>query len=257
MKPWHKEFLELLRKHYTEKRKVNPNYSLRALARDLKLSPGPTSALIKGTQYWDFSPEWALSVLSNIPLKKETENKLRVMMGFTDSLPRVHLTEEQTETLFSKWYYIDVLMFFDLAPSDEDKVAQISHRLGLTENEAAQAIEFLLSKKFLTKNETGISRNRDDVVETSDGITNKVIENFHADHLGLAQKALRSLPVERREFQTLSFAGKASQLEELRQEIRLFTEKIAVLMSQETDNDEVYRFSIQLFPMNFETAAPE
>lgn len=251
MKPWHREFLELLRHYYAEKKKLNSHYSLRSLARDLNLSPGPTSALIKGTRSWDFSTEWALTVLSRMKLAKEVENRMRVLMGVEDIIPRSRLNESATRDLFSKWYFCDVLTSFDLAPMNRDEIERVAKKIGITSEEASSAIEFLIEKDFLVRDAQGTIHRREEVVQTPDDISSESIVKFHSDQLELAQKALKKIRVQDREFQTLTFAGSSKNMEEMKKEIRLFAEKMAVLMSSTPDNDEVFRFSIQLFPVNF------
>lgn len=251
MKPWHREFLELLRHYYAEKKKLNSHYSLRSLARDLKLSPGPTSALIKGTRSWDFSSDWALSVLLKMDLPKDVENRMRVLMGVEDIIPRSRLNESSTQDLFSKWYFCDVLTSFDLAPMNRDDLRNVAKKIGITYAEATSAVEFLIEKKFLSQDSSGVVHRCNEVVQTGDDIANENIVKFHSDQLELAQKALKKIPVHDREFQTLTFAGSSKTMEDMKKEIRVFAEKMAVLMSSNPDNDEVFRFSIQLFPVNF------
>jgi uncharacterized protein (TIGR02147 family) len=249
MKIWHKEFISLLRSHYEEKKTADPKYSLRSLARDLGLSAGPTSALIKGTRSWDFSPEWALRVISKMNVKKDVETRFRVMMGVRDH-SRSSLDENQMTHLLSRWYHSDVLTSFDLKPPYRGNVDFLSNRLGVSPAEIEESIQFLLEKGFLQRDGSGSICRSSDVVETADDISNEAIEKFHRENLALAMQMVSKESVKQREFQSITFSGSSAMMDELRKEIRSFSERVAVLMSKEQANDEIFHFSVQLFPVN-------
>ena len=64
--------------------------------------------------------------------------------------------------------------------------------------------------------------------------------------------AIDQVPMEQRDFTSLTFLGSSKHLEEVRQEIRRFHERVKTIFETGgEENDEIFRFSVALFPMRF------
>lgn len=252
MVQWQEEFLVTLRNYYALQRSKNPRYSMRALASHLGTAPGPTSALIKGTAVWNISPEWALKVIEKMNLKSTEKNRFRVLVGENPRLnvQKIDLSAEVEDSIICHWAYWPVLVHFEMTPN-EVHISHIAKRLDITETEIIAIIEDLRQREFLIKLENGKYRRNSERVDHNDDIFSLAARAMHRKSLGLAQKAIEAIPASAREFQTLTIAGNSETLPQVKDEIRRFADKIALLTKQGGGNDQVYRFSIQLFPVNF------
>lgn len=249
MNKWQDEFLTLLRNYYTSQRNKNPRYSMRALAQQLGTAPGPTSALIKGSKVWNISPEWALTVLDKMNIKSTQKNRLRVLMGEKPKINKQNLPDIEGLAL-SHWAYWPILACIEMSSPQQD-AAVIATKLGISLDEVQAITKDLLARGFVVRDEDGNLQRSAEVLETADDILSLAAKHMHETNLQIAQKALDKIPAAEREFQTLTVAGSSQALTQIKQEIRAFTDKVAWILNQDNSNDQVYRFSVQLFPVNF------
>lgn len=250
MKPWQSEFLKVFRDYFQAKKESDPQVSIRSLARDLNISPGPASALLKGSRTWDFSSAWVLSVIERMELRADVKNRLLVLMDEGAKVSRKKIDENQEHPFLSRWYYSAIVTAADLK-SEEKTSAVLSRKLGISIDELEEAKSFMAENKMITLNDDGTFQRCDEVLETGDDIPSQHIRQFHVDNLNLCQQALTDISRELREFQAITFTGNKKNLDLVKTEIRNFVEKVAVLMNDEKENDEIYRFSMQLFPVDF------
>lgn len=247
---WQDEFLILLRQYYSSQRNKNPRYSMRALAQQLGTAPGPTSALLKGSKVWNISPEWAIGVLDKMNVKLSKKNRIRVLIGETPIVTTKSIPQKIDGLAVSHWAYWPILVYFEMKPRTSEP-EPIAKKLGISVAQVSNIIADLLQRGFLLKDSDGNLQRCSEALESANDILSLAAKNMHRDNLEVAKRSLEIVPTSAREFQTLTVAGSSSMINEIKQEIRTFTDRMAWLLNKEDENDTIYRFSIQLFPVNF------
>ena len=133
------------------------------------------------------------------------------------------------------------------------KMAQklIAKKLDCSDEHLDSMVEKLLAHGWL-------SQNKKDGYEVSD--INRIIENdvpnSYSSHylkssLELAQMAISAMSVNKREFQSTVFKGRAEQVEMIKKECRQFLNRIESLCDVGEDNDSVYQLNLNVFPVDF------
>lgn len=249
MAHWQDDFLNLLREYYQNQKRKNPRYSMRALAKHLEIAPGPTSALIKGSKVWNISEEWAVGVLAKMNLKPTQRKRILARMGIKSSGVEIKRIEDLSGLAIDHWAYWPVLCCYDVPAlaNSENKIAQ---KLGVTNTEIKMIVQDLLRRHFLTKEADGTIKRPVEYLATTDDISSETIRLLHKSNLDLAKKALEQVPVLQREFQTITVAGSSETIQEIKKEIRDFTDKLAHILNRDQGNDHVFRLSVQLFPVD-------
>lgn len=227
----------------------DPRYSMRALARQLQIAPGPMSALLKGSKVWNISEEWAAAVLDKMKLKPAQRKRMMALMGLKPPSEGTQIPQNLSGLSVDHWAYWPVLCCFDVPELARSK-SKIAERLRLNADEVTHIISDLERRRFLVRDENGHLRRPVEYLATTDDISSDSIRLLHKINLDLAKEALRTVPVQEREFQTLTVAGSSETLQEIKKEIRDFTERIAHLINRDQGNDRVFRISVQLFPVD-------
>lgn len=249
---WQKEFSQLLNSQIQKLKEKNPRYSLRAFGKKIGLSIGPLSNLLNGDKSWSLTSKRAAEILSKLDLKPHVRNRMLVRMGEPPIHPKETLPISDYSIL-TDWAYFPILFAFDL-PSEHRVPGKIAKRLGLSEKKVRSVIDDLLARKLLIVSENGEIKRPEVFVTTSDGTPNSTIQMHHEVNLDLAKKALVKIPASKRDFTTLTFVGNEKQLSALKEAIRLLYEKASSLVDGDEENDQVYRLSIQLYPLEFKNS---
>lgn len=245
--PLQERFLKIMQNQFHTRRKKNPRYSLRAFGKSVGLSSGAISGVMRGEL--KISADRVEKIIPQLALSSREENQLLALMGKNKASIRKQISSEGHE-LLTDWVYIAVLFSFDMDASDLSPAA-IARRLQIPELKVEVVIMDLLAKKMLEKNAQGRIFRTPHHFAVGDGPPSAVIRQAHRVNLELAQKALETIPAERRDFSSLTFAGTREDLELVRNEIRHFYSKVSALMENPPKN-EVFRLSISLFPLNFD-----
>jgi uncharacterized protein (TIGR02147 family) len=245
---WENEFYQVLRDEFEELKKKNGRYSLRAFAHRLKVSPSALSQMMSGKLKWELSAERAQELLLRLSLSDAQKTRLLTLMGRPFQRERKNVDVKDFSIILDETYPT-VLACHDL-PKEERTVEKIGRRIGVHPEDVGRVIDELVKKGYLKRNYV------DDVIESTpeywaagDGPPQQIIRQYHKKNMLLAAKMVDQIPCEERHFSSMTFVGRMGQLENLRQEIRNFQEKVMNLMNQDDQNDEVFRFSVCLFPI--------
>jgi uncharacterized protein (TIGR02147 family) len=240
--------------------KRRPQYSLRAFARDLELSPSTLSEFLNGhlglsrettcevakklkltdnqTQHmWDLIQS---KFARNVQKRKEAEIKANSRLHSQQS--KVSLDEFR---FIADWYHLATLELLEL--NDEyQNLPKMAKALGLTKSKMKEVIERLINLKLLK---------REDDKLFVDSATTNVGENapsssirlFHAQIMAKAHRALETQNVDQRDFSSTLFTISKSDLPEIKKDLNMAWLNIASKYSAREKKDSLYCLAIQFF----------
>ena len=235
-----------LQTELTRRRTKNSLYSLRAFARDLGIGVGSISEVMSGKR--DLSRKNLLKVLQSLELSNE-QKKI-----FMDPSTVVQRTPEQEHQLLiedqfkliSDWYYLAIL---NLAKLKVNRATPkwICERIGIEPYQAIEALERLQRLGLLKIDKNKLERTSRPLT-TSNDLPSTAIRKHHSQNLELAEKAIHNVPVELREYGSVTMAVNLKNLTKLK-ELLLKTRKKAADLLEDEQATEVYTLSFQLFPL--------
>jgi uncharacterized protein (TIGR02147 family) len=236
------EIAEILRSELKARQELNSAYSLRSFARFLDISPATVSQVISEKR--SLGRKSQERVLNKLGYKGES---------FLNELPRkqpktssVKLEDDIFE-LIGKWYYFAILSLSEVEGSRADS-RWIASRLGITVTEANSAMTRLSRLKIIEIRDDGSFYQSSPAIVTSDEVPSSAIQEYHKSILKLAQLKIEQVPVDKREFRSVTIAGNSKKIKKAKKIIKEL--KDMVVDSLETGSrDEVYQLSIQLFPL--------
>lgn len=259
------QYRTILKKHFQSKRKVNPRYSLRAMARLLQTTPSRLSQILRGKQ--GLSLAWARRISTRLGMSEAEANLFCTLVEASDSRSKIRrsaalsrLRELQTndssfqvlpEDVFqvvSAWYHFAILELTRLKDF-EPKPQWIARRLAISLPEVKAALERLERTGLIAWTKRGLQLTHASLSTTVE-VPSEAIKKFNSQILQKANVALKSQSVEERDFSTLTVAIKKNQLPEVKERIAAFRRSLNAELERETfqnDADEVYSLAIQFF----------
>lgn len=246
----------ILRDAYQKRRAKNENFSLRAFARWLNVSPAQLSQMISGKR------PMTMKIIKKILPKLELspEEKQALVGSFisennqNQDEKRVLLLEADKFKLVADWYHFAILALSRLkyAKSDPRWIAQ---QLGIGLSEAHLAIQ-RLERLGILQTKPRLKQICDPIEVVSE-LPSESIRKYHKQNLALAESKLESIPVQMREYQSISIVLDPEKLNVYRRLIdNLMDQATQAQDAQKNDfkrgghQEIVYNLNVQLFPIS-------
>lgn len=254
-------FSRYISQQFEMRSKRNPQYSLRAFARDMHISAGNLSKAMNGKR--GFSKATLEMIAKRLELNAEEKNLLISLCEKSfakskstkekaqDRLKQVLKNQSQIAldkvSLIADWYHMGILALADCA-NFQSKLYWIAGRLGLHEKVALQAIERLLLLKALTKKGDQIRPTGALFIDPK-GIPSAAVREFHHQVLKKADLALEEQGIAERDFSSVFFSFDTSKMEAAREKIKKFRHEFESEFgsAEQSTSDEVYCMGLQLF----------
>jgi uncharacterized protein (TIGR02147 family) len=249
----------------TRRMKSNPRYSQRAFARQLGLSAGELSEVLRGKRALSLrsalrvakslglSPSETrhLLALSQVEKGRLMSSRMGASEGSEDLLSPLHEAETSSRQLtmdmfhvVSEWYCFAILT---LSECDDFRPNPfwIARRLGISKAEAQLAVERLERVGLIERKGARFEVVRDYVL-SPDGVPSEAIRSYHKQILGKAIEAIDTQPVPEREFTGVGFAIDPRSLGPIRKEISAFLDGLVARHSK-GKKTEVYYLETAFF----------
>ncbi len=254
-------YQKILKDQFLQRSRCNPQYSLRAFARDLHVAPSTLSEVFHGRH--NLSQASAIKIADNLGLS-ETEKeyfvdlvslhsphaKVRDQAQKRLALKKESKVEERFSldhfSLISDWYHLAILELAKLNQGRLD-VDFIKSRLEITSLQAESALERLQEKglveKELDKWTVKSEAKQSDFYEGS----STHFESFHRQMLERAIRSLVAKPMDEKLFGCSFVAIPKSSCEETKQKINAFKEELVNELSGKEGEDSVYCYMQSFF----------
>ena len=147
----------------------------------------------------------------------------------------------------SNWYYLPLRQFF-IHPFHETMIHTISSIFEntISTKQIEEAIKIMIEQGFLQRDHSGFIKIDRQGINTPSDISSNAIIKHHTEMLDQAKIHLKKDHVENREFQSLTFRCKDSDLKAAKEAIREFKEDFNKRFAND-QGDEVFQLGIQFF----------
>jgi transcriptional regulator with XRE-family HTH domain len=240
----------VLIKKFTQAKAKNSNYSIRAFAKKVGVSPGSLSLIMLGKR----APSSKLSDLIAKNLHLDPQERSEVIpkpvvyktrnKGFDTYM---QLTSDQFD-LISQWHFFAILNLIHLK-NFKSNSTWIAKRLGLSKEKIDESIELLLRLNLIAFDDSGKMIRKNQSIRTQDDIKNEALRLSHLESLDLAKKRLADCDVHNRDYTWVTFPFDLKKMDKAKELIRRFQDEFLGLISEDSDPDNVYRMAIQLYPL--------
>ena len=234
---------EFLVTEFKKRQERNPAYSIRAFSRDIGVAKTTISEAINGLRCLSVANIEILGV--NLALEPEKIKRLKDDLSMISDRGRALLVEDEFAVI-KDWYYLAILNLAKL-PDNQCNAGWIAERLGLSLELASESLEKLIDLGLIKNVEDRLVRTLMPIT-TSVDIPSTSIREHHKQSMEKAISALEEVPVELRDFTTVTYALNSDKLPEVKKLIHSFHRKLGKILSLK-DATDVYRLNIQFFPL--------
>jgi uncharacterized protein (TIGR02147 family) len=239
---------EFLIHEYTRRKALNANFSLRAFARWLKLSPAQVSQMMSGKRSITLSTLKKITVrlgLSPIEKRKLYNSVIKIQDNENSTKDKFLNLKEDQFVMISDWYHLAILSLIKMKGSKPDP-RWISSRLGIRIDEASQAL-IRLERLGIIQTKP-IFKQIGNPFEVSSTVPSVAIRKYHKQNLNLAAEKIDLVPINYREFQSLSVSMNPSKVKDFKIILDEFLETVSEMFDSELGS-EVYHVNVQMFPV--------
>lgn len=237
------------------RQRENPQYSLRAYARDLGVHPGTLVKVIKGER--PLPVKVSQEVLNKLKLgpKDRTlfmESLLRKKTNIDnikiDPLDTRFMVDESNYKVITEWEHFAVTDLFDI-PDFKATTEDVAKRFAIPLNRAEVVVENLITSGLIKKDETGKLIRIHDDVKTSEDVRSQALREAHKETMRMGINKIDEIEVELRDFSSMAVAVDLDQLLEAKTIIREFRQKMSALLRNGANKTDVFQLAIQFYPL--------
>lgn len=255
-------YRNLLKNEIARRARKNRNYSNRAFARDVGLSPGYLSQVLSGRRKlseekatkiaeklnWSMPQTlWLLNLVRLDSAKTEShKDAIRKMLPNTRVQTFRDLSHE-TFNFMAHWYYSAILALIDTEGFKPD-AKWIGKKLSLAATTAASALESL-KNLGLIREDKGTLKTQFDMLRVL-SIPSAAIREHHRQFLRKAEVALDTQGPDVRDITGTTIAINPEKIPEAKALIKRFREEVSALLDEGDVKSQVYRLSVQLFRLD-------
>lgn len=253
---WQIQFENILDQRFQEIKKRNRRFSLRTFAKSANISPTSMSFILNRAPNWSLSLERAIESLEHLRVTQEKIDHFKVVASNKLSDSAAKLTEVDQNSLLTSPHYIPVLLAHGLNERPTPKL--LAEKLGVDELEILSIIENLVTMGHLEKAQGKVVLPAtSDKLKTQDGPSNEVIRQHHAANIDVIRHSLLHDPADARDVTSLTFTGDASQIEEVKKEIRQFYQRVHAIMNHSEKKNEIFKMVVGFKPLNINDGVSE
>jgi uncharacterized protein (TIGR02147 family) len=240
---------EFLNHEFQRRKEKNPNFSLRAFAKWLNISPAQLSQMLAGKR------PVTLNSLKKIVVRvglspgetKTLMNSLLAEKSFIES-PRQKLARNLKNDQFcliADWYHFAILSLTRTAGAKADP-RWVARRLGISIVQAHKAL--LLMERLGILQTKPEFKQVGELLDVVSEIPSEAIQKYHKQNLNLAAEKIEMVPLALRQFQSISIPTHPKHLAKLKVLIDEFLENASDI-AESSASTEVYNLNVQLFPV--------
>lgn len=247
-------YLHTLRESLNGRQRKNAAYSLRAFAKDLEIDSSNLSAIFQKKRSLPYSRAGHIAKKLRLSPKESAlfvASTMRKQMRL-DSIQvkedsKKYLLEDKYYKIISEWEYYALLQLLQVKRFDSS-VDWIANRLGISESRARQVLGNLIELGFIKEDPKKGYIRLSPSLETSEDIESQALQVSHIENLNLGKEKLEKVPVDKRDYSSITIAINPDKIPAAKAVVREFQEKLYALLSQ-GEKTEVYQFNCQLFPL--------
>lgn len=207
-----KNLRSFLQKDLAERCLRNPNYSVRAYAKDLLVSPASLSQILNNKR--PLTQEMAERICTRLELSPLDRKKL-LSNGNHLQDKNIDFLEEDQFKAVSDWYHIAILELTQCEDFQNDS-KWIAKRLGIHEALVKDAIERLLRLQILKRHDNQLVKNLSPFLTIFNNSTSTEKRKLQKQFLQKGIEALSSVPYEKRSHKGLTFSVHHKSIEDLK-----------------------------------------
>jgi len=267
------DFVKYLRDYYDARHDGDRWFSYRYIQNKTGIDPGYLYKIFQGTKPL---PQKKIPALSKVlglskreqeyftqlvlyaKAKSNEDIKLHFekLLAFREVPARTLIAEEYE--YYNKWYYAAIRQILSVITFKDDYAGLARMTVpAITPAQAKKAVTLLGKLGLVKKRNDGVFEVSDTYLTTGKEWHSLAVRDFQRDSIGLAQKALDTVPKEERDISTVTMTLSKEGFDEARERIRHFRREMLELVNVQGVPAGVYHLNVQIIPIGRLTQGPE
>jgi len=243
--------IELLKNEFQLRRNRNPQYSLRAFAKSLKIHSSTLSVILSGKR--KISPKQADKILRELNVDQIQKKQILLSIINTPlastSIPANYETlQDESFSMISSCEHFTLLSCLDLDANGQT-AEQLSEKLKIPLRETSECLERLARLQLVNRHEN-IWQATGRKFATNDNVLSSSVRRVNREYISKALSSLQYHSVEERDISGVTMAISSKKIPMAKKMIANFRREMAEYLEAGNGKDEVYRLNIQLFPLS-------
>lgn len=265
---FHEDYRQYLNEAFELRVAKNPNYSMRAFARDLGLAASTLSEVLQGK--YGLSTRKSRNVSSKLRLSdthqqhfcdlitlqhshnQSARERARMEIEKRLTLRMQELSRDQFDTI-SEWQHLALLELMETT-SFQSTTAWMAARLNLPEDVIEESLERLLRLEMITQDENGVYKPTGAFTSVESKLASVAIRHYHKQLIAKGLESIEEQDIDLRDISSTVFTLAPDDIPVAKQLLREFSQKLALQLSKNNAKDEVYCLSMQMFSLTKKVA---
>ncbi|MBS1970509.1 MAG: DUF4423 domain-containing protein [Bdellovibrionales bacterium] len=238
-----------LSQFFEKRRGKNPRYSIRAFARDVGISSGRASELLRGISL----PGRILRkrIAEELKLNKNQKNQLNLLAESHVSLRKKsriktgYQLNDKEFTLLPEWQHFAVLNILNTTDV-QPNTGWIANRLALSEETVQDSLQKLVRARLIEEKD-GFYKTVHQHLTSTSTIPSAALRSYNRQMIERALWSLDNVPLELRNVTSIMMTANPDNLYKLKVLTNEFKQRAAQLFG-EGEATEVYSLCVQIFP---------
>lgn len=238
---------QFLKQMLEERQKRNPNFSLRAFARHLGMSPAQLSQLISGKRPLTQKAAHKISERLDLSPMERLEFMRTTLPDWLEPARKTDerfLTEDEFRAI-ADWHHFAILSLTKTANAKADP-RWIAQRLGIGVNEAREGVDRLVRLGLVETKPKFRQVSQPLNVKSED--MSAAIRQYHRQNLKLAEEKIETVDMKLRDLQSITVATSPAKIAKVKALVDEFLGRLDGLMEMKNAT-EVYTVAVQVFPV--------
>jgi len=239
----------------SQKIKMNPNYSLRAFARKVAVSPSVLSRILSGKRKLTFGMAIRLADALDLAPKERKRLYATISHNKKNQIQRAPLTSYELSVdafnTISEWYHYGICQMLFLEDFKEDH-NWMANFLNISVLELKLALECLLRLGLLARDKSGNLYRTAQQFSTTTDVASQGLRTFQKQILEKALISLGEDQITERDITSITVATNEDQIANVKKEIKKFRLKISEILGQ-GPKTRIYNLGIHLIPLSDST----
>jgi uncharacterized protein (TIGR02147 family) len=238
-----------------EKIKKNPQFSLRAFARLVDVSPAVLSRILSGKRRLTFN--LAVRIADALVLGPIERDHLYSFFTGAAAVERSDEDRHEKElsidcfNAMKEWYHYGITQLLYIEAFQEDP-KWIAKMLSITELEAKLAVDRLIRLEILDRNDDGKLYRTSTHLSTSTDIASAGIRHFQKQILEKSIESLECDDISERDITSITISINEDRIPEAKKEIMKFRKRMAEFLAN-GEKTRVYNLGVHLIPLSKST----
>lgn len=243
-------FTQQIKTALEERIKKNPQYSLRAYAKQLGVSAATLSGILSGKRKLTAEMMGKIGFALNLN-PEEVWNYQKQTLGHEQTLANDRFRELSQEMfmIVSEWYHLTILELMKLSDF-KPEVRWISKRLGVNPNQIQIAIDRLQKVGILEiKNKVWMDKTDGFTTHYDTSKTNDAKKRYQKQLLEKSMEAIDRDDYSIRDHSSITMAIDVKDILKAKKEIQAFRKRLSETLESTPKPNEVYQLQIGFFPL--------